>query len=86
MTLIHKVDSPLELGNFRPIYLMKSLYKLVAKLLVVRLVIVMGKIISPTQLTYLKGRKLVDKVMVLSEVIDLAKSLKQKFLILKVDF
>lgn len=47
-----------------------------AKLLVVRLVIVMGKIISPTQLTYLKGRRLVDNVMVLSEVIDLAKSLK----------
>lgn len=65
---------------------MKSLYKLVAKLLVVRLVIVMRKIISPTQLTYLKGRQLVDNVMVLSEVIDLAKSLKQNFLILKVDF
>jgi hypothetical protein len=49
LTIIPKVDSPLKIGDFRPISLVESLYKLVAKVLAGRLVKVMDKLISPNQ-------------------------------------
>lgn len=84
-TPIHTVESPLELDYFRPISLLDSMYKLVAKILVARLVGVMGKLISPEQLTFVKGRKLVDGVMALNEVINFSRKYKRECLIVKVD-
>jgi hypothetical protein len=62
VTVIPKVDSPLQLGDFRPISLTGSLYKLVEKVLVGRLAVVMGKIILSNQSYFIKGRHLVDEV------------------------
>jgi hypothetical protein len=50
ITLIPKVDVPLGIGDFRPISLVSSLYKLVAKVLAGRLSIVMDKLIHFTQI------------------------------------
>lgn len=46
MTLIHKVDSPSQMRDFQPISFVGSLYKLLAKLLVGRLIDFMEKLIS----------------------------------------
>lgn len=46
ITLILKLPSPSSLGDFRPISLLGSLYKLVAKVLASRLALVMDKLIS----------------------------------------
>jgi hypothetical protein len=86
VTLIPKVSSPLELKDFRPISLLGSLYKLLAKVLARRLACVRNSIISPSQSAFLKGRHLVDGVLVVNELVDYAKKTKKKCLIFKVDF
>lgn len=53
--LIPKVESPLELNDFRPICQLDSLYKFVANVLILRVDGVMGKLISLEQLIFVKG-------------------------------
>jgi hypothetical protein len=59
---------------------------LLAKVLASRLALVIGPLISNSQTDFLKGRQLVEGVVVVNEVIDLAKKSGKKCLILKVDF
>jgi hypothetical protein len=86
VTLIPKVNSPFSLGDFRPISLLGSLYKLIAKVLASRLAKVMNTLIAPTQSTFIKGRNLVDGVLVMNELVDLARRQRKQCLIFKVDF
>lgn len=77
MTLIPKVNSPSLLGDFQPISQVGSLYKLVAKVLAIRLGYLMENLISPNQSVFLKGRMLVDRVVAINEMVDLAKGSKK---------
>jgi hypothetical protein len=86
VALIPKINSPFALGDFRPISLLGCLYKIVAKVLTARLARVMDKLVAPTQSAFLKGRQLVDGVVVVYEVVDMAKRTGQSCLIFKVDF
>jgi hypothetical protein len=86
VTLIPKVNSPFSLGDFRPISLLGSLYKLIAKVLASRLAKVMNTLIAPTQSAFIKGRNLVDGVLVTNELVDLARRQRRQCLIFKVDF
>jgi hypothetical protein len=86
LTLIPKLSSPQALGDVRPISLIGCLYKLIAKVLAARLAKVIGDIIPNTQSAFIKGRQLVDGVLVASEVIDYAKKSGKECVILKVDF
>jgi hypothetical protein len=86
VALIPKINSPLELKDFRPISLLGCLYKLLAKVLARRLTRVMNAIISLNQSTFLKGRSLVDGVFVINEIFDFAKKSNFDFWIHKVDF
>ncbi|PNY14141.1 cysteine-rich receptor-like protein kinase [Trifolium pratense] len=86
ITLIPKVHSPQALGDFRPISLLGCLYKMIAKVLATRLALVIGDLIPKTQSAFLKGRQLVEGVVVVNEVIDFAKKAGKKCLIFKVDF
>ncbi|MCH79404.1 LINE-1 reverse transcriptase like [Trifolium medium] len=86
VTLIPKVESPFRLSDYRPISLLGCLYKLIAKVLANRLAKVMNSIIAPTQSAFLKGRNLVDGVLVINEVVDLAKKTGKECMVFKVDF
>ncbi|KAK2369529.1 hypothetical protein QL285_082658 [Trifolium repens] len=86
LSLIPKVTCPSSLGEFRPISLLGCLYKIVAKVLAARLAKVMDSLVATTQSAFIKGRNLVDGVMVINEVIDLAKKSGRACIILKVDF
>jgi hypothetical protein len=86
VVLIPKVNSPLALNDFRPISLLGCLYKLVAKVLANRLAKVMDGLVNPSQSAFLKGRLLVDGVMVINEIVDLARKIGKSCLIFKVDF
>ncbi|KAK2426239.1 hypothetical protein P8452_40952 [Trifolium repens] len=86
LTLIPKVKSPQSLGDYRPISLLGCLYKMVAKVLATRLTMVLGDLIPKTQSAFLKGRQLVEGVVVVNEVIDFAKKSGKECLIFKVDF
>lgn len=52
------------------------MYKIIAKLLANRLKGVLGKVISPTQSAFLPNRQILDGVVVVNELIDLAKKTK----------
>jgi hypothetical protein len=86
VTLIPKVSSPVSLSEFRPISLLGCLYKLIAKVLAKRLAKVMDSIIAPNQSAFIKGRNLVDGVVVVNEVVELARKSRRECLIFKVDF
>ncbi|GAU40168.1 hypothetical protein TSUD_292720 [Trifolium subterraneum] len=86
LTLVPKIKSPQSLGDFRPISLLGCLYKLLAKVLAARLARAIGPLIPNTQTAFLKGRQLVEGVVVVNEVIDYAKKTGKECLILKVDF
>ena len=86
VALIPKISSPLELKDYRPISLLGSLHKLLAKVLARRLAGVLGSVISSSQSAFLKGRNLVDGVLVVNELVDYAKKVKKDCLIFKVDF
>ncbi|MCH96062.1 RNA-directed DNA polymerase (Reverse transcriptase), partial [Trifolium medium] len=76
LALIPKKHHPQALSDYRPICLVNSLYKILAKVLVARLKRVMGKLIL----------KILDGVLVVNELIDMAKRRKDKCLFFKVDF
>jgi hypothetical protein len=86
VAIIPKVNSPLSLGEYRPISLLGCLYKIVAKVLAKRLSKVMNSLVASTQSAFLKERYLVDGVMIVNEIVDLAKKSGRGCLILKVDF
>jgi hypothetical protein len=66
--------------------LLGCIYKIIAKVLAARLAKVIGPLISKSQTAFLKGRQLVEGVVVVNEVIDYAKKTGKECLILKVDF
>ncbi|GAU51438.1 hypothetical protein TSUD_413380, partial [Trifolium subterraneum] len=86
IVLIPKILGPHMINDFRPISLLGSVYKLLAKVLAKRLAAVMNSIISKNQSAFIKGRFLADGVVVVNEVVDLVRRTKKGCLILKVDF
>jgi len=56
VALIPKIDSPQRLNDFRPISLVGSMYKILAKVLACRLCSVIGSVVSDTQSAFIKGR------------------------------
>lgn len=86
IALIPKNDHPQSLSEYRPISLIGSMYKIVAKLLANRLKSVLAKVISATQSAFLPDRQILDGVVVVNELVDLAKRRKDPCFLLKVDF
>jgi hypothetical protein len=86
VTLIPKVSSPISLSDFRPISLLGCIYKIIAKVLAKRLANVMDSIISSNQSAFIKGRNLLDGVLIVNEMVDWVKKNKKECLIFKVDF
>lgn len=62
------------------------MYRLMTIVLEIILGLVMNKLISPNQFVFLKGRMLVDGVVVVNEVINFAKRSNKSCLIFKTNF
>lgn len=73
LVLIPKRDNPVGLNDYRPISLVGCLYKVLAKLLAGRLSKVMESVISGNQTAIVKGRNIMDGVVVVNEILDYAK-------------
>ncbi|GAU40818.1 hypothetical protein TSUD_398020 [Trifolium subterraneum] len=86
IALIPKIDNPQRLNDFRPISLVGSLYKILAKVLANRLRLVIGSVISETQTAFVKDRQILDGILIANEVVDEARKSKKELMLFKVDF
>jgi hypothetical protein len=86
IALIPKVDCPQRLNDFRPISLVGSLYKILAKVLANRLRLVVGSVISESQTAFVKDRQILDGILIANEVVDEARKSKKEHPLFKVDF
>jgi len=86
IALIPKVESLQSLNEFRPISLVGSLYKILAKILANRLRQVIGSVVSDAQSAFVKDRQIFDGILIANEVVDEARKSKKDLLLFKVDF
>jgi hypothetical protein len=86
IALIPKVDSPQRLHDFRPISLVGCMYKVLAKILANRLRVVIGSVVSDSQSAFVKGKQILDGILVANEAVDEARRLKKEMLLFKVNF
>ncbi|XP_020220498.1 uncharacterized protein LOC109803368 [Cajanus cajan] len=86
ITLIPKNDNPQGLGDYRPISLIGSVYKVLTKVLANRMSRVMPTIISGSQSAFVKGRQILDGVLIANEVVEEARRLRRALVCFKVDF
>ena len=69
LALIPKRRGAEDLKDFRPISLVGSLYKLIAKVLANRLKKVMNGLVNPAQNAFVEGRQILDASLIANEVI-----------------
>ncbi|GAU10511.1 hypothetical protein TSUD_420810, partial [Trifolium subterraneum] len=86
ITLIPKVESPQRVADFRPIALVSSIYKILSKVLANRLRQVVGSIVSQSQSAFIKGRQILDGILIANEIVDEAKRENKELIMFKVDF
>ncbi|GJX57525.1 cysteine-rich receptor-like protein kinase [Tanacetum coccineum] len=86
ITLIPKKLCPQDLNDFRPISLISSMYKVLAKVLAERLKLVMKLVVGTSQFAFIKNRQILDCILIANEVIHSLKYSKSGGMILKMDF
>lgn len=86
IALIAKIEAPVNFKDFRPISMVESLYKIIAKLLADRLKRVMGDLIGPHQSSFIEGRQILDSILITGELLDSCKRSKAGAVMLKLDF
>ncbi|GJZ34484.1 RNA-directed DNA polymerase, eukaryota [Tanacetum coccineum] len=86
IALIPKIPNVNLVKDFRPISLIRSMYKIIAKILANRLVGVLGDIVNEVQSAFIAERQILDGPFILNEVLQWCKLKKKQSLIFKVDF
>jgi hypothetical protein len=78
IALIPKIDSPKRLSDFRPIALVGCLYKILSMVFANRLRSVVGSFVSESQSTFMKGRQILDEILITNELVHDAHNLKKE--------
>nr|GEX59200.1 RNA-directed DNA polymerase, eukaryota [Tanacetum cinerariifolium] len=86
IALIPKMQDARVAKDFRPISLIGSVYKIIAKILANRLVGVLGDLIHEVQFAFIANRQILDGSFILDELIHWCRSKKKQVMIFKVDF
>jgi Reverse transcriptase (RNA-dependent DNA polymerase) len=84
--LIPKVVDTVTIKDFRPISLLNYSFRIFTKVLTSRLHPVLDRLIGFNQHAFLKGRNIMDNVIVAHEILHSVKSSKEPSLLLKLDF
>ena len=85
LALIPKEANPSSFDKFHPISLCNASYKILAKLLTNRFKLLLGKLISPLQGGFVKGRHLVENVIQVQEAFHSSFQRKDKGMLIKLD-
>ncbi|CAA7037520.1 unnamed protein product [Microthlaspi erraticum] len=88
LCLIPKVADSDQISDYKPISLCTVNYKIISKILVLRLKKILGVIISDNQAAFVLGRQIHDNVMVAHELIHALKSKRdcaEKYMAIKTD-
>ncbi|GKD23981.1 RNA-directed DNA polymerase, eukaryota [Tanacetum coccineum] len=86
ITLIPKIPDANLVNDFRPISLIGSPYKIIAKILANRLIGVLGGIVNEVQSAFIAERQILDGPFILNELFQWCKLKRKQSLIFKVDF
>ncbi|WMV46336.1 hypothetical protein MTR67_039721 [Solanum verrucosum] len=85
IALIPKKIGAKELKDFRPISLIGSIYKILSKILTERLKKVVSKLVDAQQLAFIKGRQIMDAILIANECVDVRKISKVPEILRKLD-
>jgi hypothetical protein len=86
LTLIPKVENAMEMKNFRPISLLNCSFKIFGKLLASRLEKFCGRLIEQEQSAFIRGRYILESVVVAHEVVHSLHKTKTSGVIIKLDY
>jgi hypothetical protein len=86
ITLLPKNKEATKIQQYRPICLLNCIYKLITKVLTIRIEPYAQKLISEHQTAFIKGRNIMTGVMILHEIMHETKKRKETGIILKLDF
>lgn len=86
IALIPKRDNPQRINDYRPISLIGSIHKLIPKMLAARIKKVIGNLISRSQSALVEDRQILDGVLAINEMVDVAKKKRSKLLHFKGGF
>ena len=86
VSLVPKRKEALHIMDFRPISLIGSIYKVIAKVMSRRLKGVMPELIGEAQTAFVRGRQILDGALIANEVVNWLKKHKKDGVLLKLDF
>ena len=69
LVMILKCQGPESIGNYRPISLCNTIYKLITKLIVLKIRPFLDQVISPLQSAFVPGRRGLDNMIIAQELI-----------------
>ena len=86
IVLLPKKSMTKKISDFRPISLITSLYKIIAKVLSGRLRGVLHETIHSTRDAFVQGRQILDAVLIANEIVDEKRRSGEEGFVLKIDF
>ncbi|RVW34855.1 Transposon TX1 uncharacterized 149 kDa protein [Vitis vinifera] len=86
IVLLPKKSLTKKISDFRPISLITSLYKIIAKVLSGRLRGILHETIHSTQGTFVQGRQIFDAVLIVNEIVDERRRSGEEGVVFKIDF
>jgi len=86
ITLVPKTQGASKIQQYRPICLLNVSFKIFTKVATIRINSVADHLISPTQTAFMRGRNILERVVILHEIIHELHRKNQSGVILKIDF